>query len=96
MYRQAEALLSKLGIGADVRLPLHLCNTATQQMVAIARAVSQQAQLVIMDEPTSSLDEQEVETLFRVIRQLKADGVSVIFLSATGWMSCMRYAIASR
>ncbi|KPC50779.1 sugar ABC transporter ATP-binding protein [Amantichitinum ursilacus] len=81
MYRQAEALLAKLGIGADVRLPLHLCNTATQQMVAIARAVSQHAQLVIMDEPTSSLDEQEVETLFRVIRQLKADGVSVIFVS---------------
>ncbi|WP_283148902.1 sugar ABC transporter ATP-binding protein [Silvimonas soli] len=81
IHADSEALLEKLGIGADVRLPLNQCNTATQQMVAIARAVSLQARLVIMDEPTSSLDEQEVETLFRVIRQLKADGVSVIFVS---------------
>jgi len=50
-------------------------------MVAIARAVSFQSKLVIMDEPTSSLDEREVETLFEVIRQLKSEGVSVIFVS---------------
>ncbi|GGP24996.1 sugar ABC transporter ATP-binding protein [Silvimonas amylolytica] len=81
IHADAAALLDKLGIVADVRLPLNQCNTATQQMVAIARAVSLHARLVIMDEPTSSLDEQEVETLFRVIRQLKADGVSVIFVS---------------
>ena len=55
--------------------------TATQQMVAIARAIGFSARLVIMDEPTSSLDEREVEVLFDVIRQLKAEGVSVIFVS---------------
>ena len=56
-------------------------NVAMQQMVAIARAVSFGSRLVIMDEPTSSLDEREVETLFEAIRQLKASGVSVIYIS---------------
>ena len=56
-------------------------NTAIQQMVAIARAVSFDAKLVIMDEPTSSLADHEVEMLFGVIRQLRDSGVSVIFVS---------------
>src|SRR5205085_2342267 len=56
-------------------------NTATQQMVAIARAIGFKARLVIMDEPTSSLDDREVAVLFDVIRGLKAEGVSVIFVS---------------
>src|SRR3712207_4894957 len=55
--------------------------TAVQQMVAIARAIGFEAKLVIMDEPTSSLDEREVEVLFGVIRQLKEAGVSVVFVS---------------
>ena len=49
-------------------------------MVAIARAVSFKAQLVIMDEPTSSLDEREVVVLFDVMRRLRAEGVAVIFV----------------
>ncbi|QYO79059.1 sugar ABC transporter ATP-binding protein [Devosia salina] len=81
MHREAERLLSTFGIRIDVRRPLLDFNTATQQMVAIARAIGFSARLVIMDEPTSSLDEKEVEVLFRVIRQLKADGVSVVFVS---------------
>jgi monosaccharide-transporting ATPase len=81
IHREAETLLARFGIALDVRRPLYRCNTATQQMVAIARAISLDARLVIMDEPTSSLDEQEVETLFGVIRKLKTDGVSVIFVS---------------
>ncbi len=56
-------------------------STAIQQMVAIARAVSFKARLVIMDEPTSSLDEREVAVLFDVIRQLRGEGVSVIFIT---------------
>jgi ribose transport system ATP-binding protein len=55
-------------------------STAIQQMVAIARAVSFKAQLVIMDEPTSSLDEREVAVLFDVMRSLRAEGVAVIFV----------------
>ena len=81
IHEESARILSRFGISVDVMRPLHACNTATQQMTAIARAVSMRARLVIMDEPTSSLDEKEVETLFGVIRQLQADGVSVLFVS---------------
>jgi galactofuranose transport system ATP-binding protein len=82
MHREAEALLSRFAMGGvDVRRPLLAYSTAVQQMVAIARAVGFQAKLVIMDEPTSSLDDREVAVLFGVIRQLKAEGVSVLFVS---------------
>jgi monosaccharide-transporting ATPase len=81
MHEQARALLARFKIDLDVRKPLLRFNTATQQMVAIARAIGFKARLVIMDEPTSSLDEREVAVLFDVIRQLKSEGVSVIFVS---------------
>ncbi len=81
MHAEAERLLGRFRVKVDVRRPLMDFSTATQQMVAIARAIGFSARLVIMDEPTSSLDEQEVAVLFNVIRQLRADGVSVIFVS---------------
>ncbi len=81
MNAEAAQTLKRLGIEIDVRRPLMEFSTAVQQMVAIARAVSFEAKLVIMDEPTSSLDEREVSVLFGVIRQLKARGVAVIFVS---------------
>jgi len=81
MHAEAEQLLARFNISVDVRRPVMSYNTATQQMVAIARAIGFDARLVIMDEPTSSLDEAEVEVLFGVIRQLRGDGVSVIFVS---------------
>jgi ribose transport system ATP-binding protein len=76
-----NAALARLGMEVDVRRPLAEHTTAVQQMVAIARALGFRARLVVMDEPTSSLDEREVEVLFGVIRRLKADGVSVVFVS---------------
>jgi ribose transport system ATP-binding protein len=81
MHEEAERLLSRFRVKLDVRRPLMDFSTATQQMVAIARAIGFSARLVIMDEPTSSLDEQEAAVLFAVIRQLKVEGVSVIFVS---------------
>ena len=81
MHAQARDLLARFKLNIDVREPLMQFNTATQQMVAIARAVGFTAKLVIMDEPTSSLNDHEVAVLFGVIRQLKADGLSVIFVS---------------
>ena len=81
MNTEAAALLARFDVNVDVREPLERFSTAIQQMVAIARAVSFDARLVIMDEPTSSLDEAEVSVLLRTIRQLKAEGVAVIFVS---------------
>src|SRR4051795_10192139 len=81
MNREAAAILQRLDIDVDVTRPLYEYAIATQQMTALARALSTEARLVIMDEPTSALAENEVQTLFRVIRQLKSDGISVVFVS---------------
>lgn len=81
MNREANELLERLHISIDVTKPLNTYTIATQQMVAIARAVSFKSKLVIMDEPTSSLSDDEVSTLFSVIRQLKSEGVATIFVS---------------
>ncbi len=81
MNAEAAALMRRFALDLDVRQPLIALSTPIQQMVAIARAVSFRARLVIMDEPTSSLDEREVGVLFQVIRQLARDGVAVIFIS---------------
>lgn len=81
MNGQARQLLARFEVKVDVTRPLGEFPTAIQQMVAIARAVSFKARLVIMDEPTSSLDEAEVAVLLRTIRQLRDDGVSVLFVT---------------
>lgn len=77
----AEEILREMGVEADVTQPLCSYGTAVQQMVAIARAISVQAKLIVMDEPTSSLDEKEVEILFRQMRKLKEKGIAIIFIS---------------
>jgi ribose transport system ATP-binding protein len=81
MNREATELLASFGLAIDVTRALGAFNIATQQLVAVARAVGSRARVVIMDEPTSSLDEREVATLFDVIRKLRADGVSVVLIS---------------
>jgi galactofuranose transport system ATP-binding protein len=80
-HEDARSLLLSMGIDIDVQQPVNTYSTAIQQMVSIARAVSMEAKLVIMDEPTSSLDDKEVEVLFNVIGKLKKNGVSIIFVS---------------
>jgi ribose transport system ATP-binding protein len=81
MNREAAELLERYGIEADVTVPVRSLGIGVQQMVAIAKAVSLEARAVIMDEPTSSLEAHEAETLFRVIRQLREDGVGVVYVS---------------
>ena len=81
MHADASAVLKRFNLDVDVDRPLEDFGAATRQMVAIARGVTQNARLVIMDEPTSSLDEREVSVLFETIRRLKADGVATIFIS---------------
>ena len=80
-HRRTRSILSRFGIDIDVRAPLGSYPTAIQQLVAIARAISLNAKLVIMDEPTSSLDDQEVDVLFGVVRSLKESGTSVLYVS---------------
>jgi galactofuranose transport system ATP-binding protein len=81
MNDEAARILASFGLEVDVTRPLNSFAVATQQLTAIARAISVKAGLVIMDEPTSSLADAEVEVLFGVIRRLKADGVSLVFVS---------------
>ena len=81
MRAEARAVLKRFNLDVDVDRPLEDFGAATRQMVAIARGVTQNARLVIMDEPTSSLDEREVAVLFQTIRTLKKDGVATIFIS---------------
>jgi ABC-type sugar transport system ATPase subunit len=78
---KSRDLLKGLGLDIDVTRVLGSYGTAIQQMTAIARAISIDAKLIVMDEPTSSLDEDEVNVLFGVIRKLKAQGISILFIS---------------
>ena len=81
MEKRAGELLDSLGIPARPRQQLGSCSLAVQQMVAIARAVDNECKVLILDEPTSSLDEKEVEMLFSLMRKLKASGVGIIFVT---------------
>lgn len=82
MNRQAKDLLkSRLNLDIDVTKLLSSYSVAIQQMVAIARALNVSAKVLILDEPTSSLDQNEVNQLFGVIRKLKKDGLAIVFVS---------------
>ena len=81
MEKRAGELLEQLGIPARPRQQLGSCSLAVQQMVAIARAVDTDCKVLILDEPTSSLDDKEVEMLFGLMRQLKSQGVGIIFVT---------------
>ena len=81
MNREAEKILETLDIPARAKQQLSSCSIAVQQMVAIARAVDMDCKVLILDEPTSSLDEQEVEKLFKLMRDLKKKGVGIIFVT---------------
>jgi len=81
MEREGRQLLREYGIGVDVRAPLRSLGLGAQQMVAVARAVSTEADTVIMDEPTSSLETREVETLFRLVERLRQQGTAILYVS---------------
>ena len=78
---EAQASLERLGFDLEARTPVRRLSQAQRQLVEIARAVVRATRLVIMDEPTSSLSAKEVDELFRVVRQLQAHGVAVIFVT---------------
>jgi simple sugar transport system ATP-binding protein len=81
MNAKATQMLDSLGIPASPTQELSSCSLAVQQMIAIARAVDMDCKILILDEPTSSLDEDEVKKLFELMRELKARGVGIIFIT---------------
>lgn len=81
MNEMAFELLKKLDIKIDVQKQLSDCSIGIQQMIAIARAVDRDCQVLILDEPTSSLDEDEVRKLFRLMTSLKERGVGIVFVT---------------
>ncbi|NCF66423.1 MAG: ATP-binding cassette domain-containing protein [Chloroflexi bacterium] len=81
LYAQSDALLQRLNLDVDSRSEVQFLSIAQQQMVEVAKALSLDATLIAMDEPTSSLTERESEVLFDVMRVLKDQGVAIIFIS---------------
>ncbi|GLR84338.1 sugar ABC transporter ATP-binding protein [Bradyrhizobium iriomotense] len=81
MRRRANALLAGFGLDIDVAAPLGSYSVAIQHVTAIARAVDLSARVLILDEPTASLDRHEVEILFKIMRQLAGRGIGIVFVS---------------
>ncbi len=81
MRRKARELFEHLGVAVDLEVEAQRLSTAVQQMIEIGKALLTEVKLLVMDEPTSSLTEKETDRLFRVIRELKQRGTSVVFIS---------------
>ena len=79
--RRARAVLQELGEDIDPRTPVERLSVGLCQMVEIAKALSKNARLLVMDEPTASLSESETQALFRLIARLKANGISIVYIS---------------
>lgn len=81
VHREARALLARLDVDIDVTQLLSSYSVAVQQMVAIARALGLSSRVLILDEPTSSLDDEEVKSLFAVLRRLRGEGLAILFVT---------------
>lgn len=81
LFADAQKILNDLGVAIDARSLVRDLGVAKQQMVEVAKALSLDARIVIMDEPTSALTEQEIEELFKTIHHLKQNGVAIIYIS---------------
>ncbi|MBX3061902.1 MAG: sugar ABC transporter ATP-binding protein [Anaerolineae bacterium] len=81
MREEATRLLARLHLKVDPRTPVSQLGVGQQQMVEVARALHHKSDIIIMDEPTSALSIQEIDDLFEIIRQLKASGVAIIYIS---------------
>jgi ribose transport system ATP-binding protein len=81
LERRAAELLAELGVEIDARTEVGRLSTANMQLVEIAKALSQEARILIMDEPTASLAHSEVEALFGIIERLKARGITIVYIT---------------
>ena len=78
---EARRILATLGVDLDTRTPAHRLGVAQRQMVEIAKALSQKARILVMDEPTAALSDPEIDRLFAIIRTLRKDGVAIVYIS---------------
>ena len=81
LYDEAKVLCDRVGITVPITTPVEMLSPGEQQLVEIAKALSYDVRILILDEPTSSLSEGEAEKLFDVMRMLKSEGVSIIYVS---------------
>lgn len=81
MYRKSKELLLSLGFDIDPKTMMHNLSTAQQQIIEIAKALSYESRIVIMDEPTASLSKKEIDMLFHLVRDMKSKGISIIYIS---------------
>ena len=81
MYEKSSALLRALSCDLDPRTPVARLSTAQQQVVEIAKAMSFESRVVIMDEPTASLTKREIDVLFELIGRMRADGMGIVYIS---------------
>jgi ribose transport system ATP-binding protein len=82
-YAEAQRVLATIGFDIDPRTPVHRLSVAQQQMVEIAKALAQDARILVFDEPTSALSDRETERLFALIGRLKANGVAIVYIIAS-------------
>ncbi|MBZ7924221.1 sugar ABC transporter ATP-binding protein [Ensifer adhaerens] len=80
-FEAAQGILQRLGFSDDLRTPVHRLSTGKQQLIEIAKALSQSARILIMDEPTASIAENDCENLYSIIADLKRSGVGIVYIS---------------
>src|SRR5689334_5638636 len=81
MYREAQRIIDKLGVHVNVRTQVNRLSIAQQQMVEIAKATSRDTKIIVMDEPSATLTDHELRSLFDLIRQLSSEGHSIVYIS---------------
>ena len=81
LYAEAQRVLDALGVRIDARTPVNQLSIAQQQMVEIAKATSRKSKIIVMDEPSATLTDHELVALFKLMRRLKSEGVSLIYIS---------------
>ena len=81
LYRDAQQVIDALGVRIDARTPVNQLSVAQQQMIEIGKATSKKARIIVMDEPSATLTDHELVALFGLMRQLKSQGVSIIYIS---------------
>jgi ribose transport system ATP-binding protein len=81
LYREAQTVLDALGVRIDARAPVNQLSVAQQQMVEIAKATSKKSKIIVMDEPSATLTDHELVALFNLMRKLKSEGVSIVYIS---------------